>query len=64
LPRLEAPERKIHYATLHQAALIGSPGQRNDIAFAHELVEGLVAEGPFFAARNHTIPFRLINLAA
>jgi hypothetical protein len=23
--------------------LIGSPGQRNDIAFAHELVEGLVA---------------------
>jgi putative transposase len=25
-------------------ALIGSPGQRNDIAFAHELVEGLVAD--------------------
>ena len=24
--------------------LIGSPGQRNDIAFAHELVEGLVAD--------------------
>ena len=24
--------------------LIGSPGQRNDIAFAHELMEGLAAE--------------------
>jgi putative transposase len=24
--------------------LIGSPGQRNDIAFTHELVEGLVAD--------------------
>ena len=23
--------------------LIGSPGQRNDIAFAHELIEGIVA---------------------
>src|SRR5262249_8623485 len=26
------------------ARLIGSPGQRNDIAFAHELIEGLVAD--------------------
>ena len=24
--------------------LIGSPGQRNDIAFAHELIEGLAAQ--------------------
>ena len=24
--------------------LIGSPGQRNDIAFAHELIEGLAPE--------------------
>jgi transposase len=24
--------------------LIGSPGQRNDIAFAHDLIEGLAAE--------------------
>ena len=24
--------------------LIGSPGQRNDIAFAHELVEGFAAD--------------------
>ena len=24
--------------------LIGSPGQRNDIAFAHELIEGFVAD--------------------
>jgi transposase len=38
---------KIHAATEALGLplrLIGSPGQRNDIAFAHELVDGLAAE--------------------
>ena len=38
---------KIHAASDalgNPVRLIGSPGQRNDIAFAHELVEGLEAD--------------------
>jgi putative transposase len=37
---------KIHAAGAalgNPVRLIGSPGQRNDIAFAHELIEGIVA---------------------
>jgi putative transposase len=34
--------------------LIGSPGQRNDIAFAHELIEGFAPE--VMAADNATTP--------
>jgi putative transposase len=28
----------------HPVRLIGSPGQRNDIAFAHELIDGITAD--------------------
>ena len=38
---------KIHAATEALGLplrLIGTPGQRNDIAFAHELIDGLAAE--------------------
>ena len=34
----QAPDR--HHGDARQVCLIASPGQRNDIAFAHELVDG------------------------
>jgi hypothetical protein len=42
------PSRKIHAAgdaLGNRVRLIGSPGPRNDIAFAHELIEGFEAGG-------------------
>ncbi|SFM53277.1 putative transposase [Methylobacterium pseudosasicola] len=51
---------KIHAATDAlglPVRLIGSPGQRNDIAFAHDLVEGYAAEAPLVDERYNADHF-------